>query len=410
MQHQGQSHPSWVPVPMPYPPGIIAPGMIPTGMVFGPAYGYPSPGPISAMPTADGIRGYTFGSITAMPQEDATVALAERLNELQLGGSRGRGPPLQTHAPSPYARGGVAGPGPSQSQYYYQAPPPLQQGRGRQGRGGRGTPGGPQQQTGGRKPGQMQKKKRPQKGLEENIKRTVYISYVDCALTEENLAAFFSDCGRIIDCRICGDPNSAMRFAFIEFSEIESAQKALEKTGSLLGNSPLRVLPSKTAIMPVNQELMPRSADEVERCSRTVYAANIDKKVDKNDVRAFFESLCGKVSRIRLLGDYAHSTRIAFVEFQHAEGALAALNCSGALLGSLPIRVSPSKTPVKMEGGRDSDGQSSSAHSQHSVPQSRVMQQPQQQHSSASQQQLPRQHQAHQQSQQQVDVQGQAAD
>jgi hypothetical protein len=41
----------------------------------------------------------------------------------------------------------------------------------------------------------------------------------------------------------------------------------------------------------------------------------------------------GKVSRIRLLGDYAHSTRIAFVEFHHAEGALAALNCSGALLG-----------------------------------------------------------------------------
>ena len=70
--------------------------------------------------------------------------------------------------------------------------------------------------------------------------------------------------------------------------------QALEKTGSVLGGSPLRVLPSKTAIMPVNRELMPRSNDEIERCSRTVYAANIDKKVDRNDVRAFFESLCGK--------------------------------------------------------------------------------------------------------------------
>lgn len=27
---------------------------------------------------------------------------------------------------------------------------------------------------------------------------------------------------------------------------------------------------------------------------RTVYAANIDKKVEREDVRAFFESLCGK--------------------------------------------------------------------------------------------------------------------
>ncbi len=78
----------------------------------------------------------------------------------------------------------------------------------------------------------MPKKKRPQKGLEDNIKRTVYISYVDCALTEENLAAFFSDCGRIVDCRICGDPNSAMRFAFIEFQDVESAQKV---RGAYLG-------------------------------------------------------------------------------------------------------------------------------------------------------------------------------
>lgn len=45
----------------------------------------------------------------------------------------------------------------------------------------------------------------------------------------------------------------------------------------------------------------------------------------------------GKVSRIRLLGDYAHATRIAFVEFIEAEGALAALNCSGALLGECRV-------------------------------------------------------------------------
>ncbi|KXZ47032.1 hypothetical protein GPECTOR_38g269 [Gonium pectorale] len=380
MQQNAQT---WVPVP--YPP-------------------YP-PGPMASMASADGLRGYAFGGMASMPQEDAT----DRLNELQLGGTRGRGPSMPAHLQGPFARGGVAGPGPSQAQYYYQPGPPMQHGRGRHG-GRQGGRGAPLPQAGGRGPGQAQKKKRPQKGLEDNIKRTVYISYVDCTLTEENLAAFFSDCGQIIDCRICGDPNSAMRFAFIEFADVEYAQKALEKTGSVLGNSPLRVLPSKTAIMPVNQELMPRSADEVERCSRTVYAANIDKKVDKNDVRAFFESLCGKVSRIRLLGDYAHSTRIAFVEFQHAEGALAALNCSGALLGSLPIRVSPSKTPVKVEGGRDSDGQSSSAHSQQSVPQSRTPppQQQQQQMQQGQQQSQPQQPQpvAAQQQQQQQPAQG----
>lgn len=39
------------------------------------------------------------------------------------------------------------------------------------------------------------------------------------------------------------------------------------------------------------------------------------------------------MNKIRLLGDFAHSTRIAFIEFYQAEGAMAALNCSGALLG-----------------------------------------------------------------------------
>jgi hypothetical protein len=44
--------------------------------------------------------------------------------------------------------------------------------------------------------------------------------------------------------------------------------QALNKTGCTLGTSQLRVLPSKTAIVPVNKELMPRSHEELERCSR----------------------------------------------------------------------------------------------------------------------------------------------
>lgn len=172
-------------------------------------------------------------------------------------------------------------------------------------------------------------------------------------VTEEELATFFSDGGQIIDCRVCGDPNSAKRFAFIEFMDAEGATKALEKSGSMMGNCSIRVLPSKTAIVPVNKDFMPKNMEEMELCSRTVYVANIDKKVDKHDVKRFFEGLCGKVTKLRLLGDYAHSTRIAFVEFTVAESALAALNCSGAVLGTLPIRVSPSKAPVRMCSASD---------------------------------------------------------
>ncbi|XP_019433501.1 PREDICTED: polyadenylate-binding protein-interacting protein 12-like isoform X1 [Lupinus angustifolius] len=187
---------------------------------------------------------------------------------------------------------------------------------------------------------------------EEMVRRTVYVSDIDQLVTEEQLAALFLNCGQVVDCRVCGDPNSILRFAFVEFTDEEGARAALSLSGTMLGYYPLRVLPSKTAIAPVNPTYLPRSEDEREMCSRTIYCTNIDKKLTQADVKQFFESVCGEVQRLRLLGDYQHSTRIAFVEFTVAESAIAALNCSGVILGSMPIRVSPSKTPVRARVAR----------------------------------------------------------
>jgi hypothetical protein len=184
------------------------------------------------------------------------------------------------------------------------------------------------------------------------VARTVYICDVDPGVTEATLAALFACCGAVVDCRVCGDPNSAMRFAFVEFRDPASVEPALGRSGSVLGAFPIRVAPSKTAIVPVNRTYLPRDDPERARCGRTVYVANIDRRVGEADVRAFFEGLCGPVTRLRLLGDGKHAARIAFVEFEGAESARAALGCSGALLGGLPVRVSPSKTPVRI-GARE---------------------------------------------------------
>lgn len=182
---------------------------------------------------------------------------------------------------------------------------------------------------------------------EDSVRRTVYVSDIDQHVTEERLAALFTNCGQVIDCRICGDPHSVLRFAFVEFAVEHGARAALNLGGTVLGYYPVRVLPSKTAILPVNPTFLPRSDDEREMCTRTVYCTNIDKKISQAEVKNFFESSCGEVTRLRLLGDQVHSTRIAFVEFAMAESAIVALNCSGMLLGTQPIRVSPSKTPVR---------------------------------------------------------------
>ncbi|XP_039038133.1 polyadenylate-binding protein-interacting protein 11-like isoform X3 [Hibiscus syriacus] len=187
---------------------------------------------------------------------------------------------------------------------------------------------------------------------EEVIRRTVYVSDIDQQVTEEQLAGLFVNCGQVVDCRICGDPNSVLRFAFVEFTDEDGAQAALSLAGTMLGFYPVKVLPSKTAIAPVNPTFLPRNEGERQMCARTIYCTNIDKKVTQDDVRLFFETVCGEVYRLRLLGDYNHSTRIAFVEFVMAESAIAALNCSGVVLGSFPIRVSPSKTPVRVRNPR----------------------------------------------------------
>uniref|UniRef100_A0ACD5ZWX3 Uncharacterized protein n=1 Tax=Avena sativa TaxID=4498 RepID=A0ACD5ZWX3_AVESA len=188
---------------------------------------------------------------------------------------------------------------------------------------------------------------------EDSVRRTVYVSDIDQHVTEQKLAEVFSNCGQVVDCRICGDPNSVMRFAFIEFADDVGARAALTLGGTVLGFYPVRVLPSKTAILPVNPKFLPRTEDEKEMVSRTVYCTNIDKNVPEDVVKNFFEGICGEVARLRLLGDYVHATCIAFVEFVQAEGAIMALNCSGMLLGSLPVRVSPSKTPVRPRSPRE---------------------------------------------------------
>ncbi|KAG0492855.1 hypothetical protein HPP92_006253 [Vanilla planifolia] len=183
---------------------------------------------------------------------------------------------------------------------------------------------------------------------EESIRRTIYVSDIDQYVTEQQLAALFTNCGQVLDCRICGDPRSLLRFAFIEFADEYSAKAALEFGGTMLGFYPVKVLPSKTAILPVNPTFLPQSADEQEMCVRTVYCTNVDNKVTEKELMDVFECICGKVSRLRLFGDHTHPYHKAFVEFAHAEGAIQALRCSGMFVGSLPIRVSPSKTPVRL--------------------------------------------------------------
>ena len=47
-----------------------------------------------------------------------------------------------------------------------------------------------------------------------------------------------------------------------------------------MGGYSIKVVRSKTAIVPVNASLLPRTDEEHERCKRTVYVTNIDLGIE----------------------------------------------------------------------------------------------------------------------------------
>lgn len=216
--------------------------------------------------------------------------------------------------------------------------------RGSRGRGGGGGGGGGQcgqtVRAGGGGGGR--------RGIDPKMWHNVHVRNISSSLSESALARVFAGCGRILDCRLCGDPNSKLRFAFIAFATSKEVDQALTLDGFMLEGAALRVLRSKTAVIPVNPNLLPQSEDDIERCSRTVYVANVDPHLSPAEVRATFEELCGPVTCMHQQLNNRRDTQVAFIEFAEASSATTALGCSGQLIGQRQVRVSPSKTPLKV--------------------------------------------------------------
>eukprot|EP01103_Thecamoeba_quadrilineata_P015873 TRINITY_DN5140_c0_g1_i3.p1 TRINITY_DN5140_c0_g1~~TRINITY_DN5140_c0_g1_i3.p1 ORF type:complete len:397 (+),score=81.85 TRINITY_DN5140_c0_g1_i3:567-1757(+) len=124
--------------------------------------------------------------------------------------------------------------------------------------------------------------------------------------------------------------------------------QAISLSGITLGNCAIRVLPSKTAIQPSSQSMLPPSTlsmENADKIQRTIYVGSVDTNITEKQLMDFFGN-CGSVVKLCLAGDIIHAARFAFIEFATVESAKQALVLNGALLGDRPIRVNPSKTPI----------------------------------------------------------------
>ena len=179
---------------------------------------------------------------------------------------------------------------------------------------------------------------------------TVHVRDVPVSATERDVAAAFEACGPVADCRLCSDPQSGARYAFVAFPTKAGARAALSKSGSEIGGHPVRVVLSRTSVIPVNPSLLPQGADELERCARTVYVANVHRASREEDVRAFFQTETADVTGVLL--NPRVGGQVAFVEFATVDAAQAALRRSGRELDGRALRVSQSKTPLRLGGAK----------------------------------------------------------
>eukprot|EP01087_Luapelamoeba_hula_P013553 TRINITY_DN386_c0_g1_i2.p1 TRINITY_DN386_c0_g1~~TRINITY_DN386_c0_g1_i2.p1 ORF type:complete len:534 (+),score=100.61 TRINITY_DN386_c0_g1_i2:75-1604(+) len=196
----------------------------------------------------------------------------------------------------------------------------------------------------------------------EMVSRTVYVSGVDPELTEDHLIQFFSVCGTVTQCRLCGDGRHPTRFAFVEFASVEAATTALGLSGVTLGFSPLKVMPSKASIQSTASRrpsagglaASPRTnyyahLDPVsaEKAARTIYVGNVPAQCSEQDLKGAFDG-CGKIVKLVLTEGSAtdSSRRFAFIEFESSDGAHLALDMDGMDFGSQALRISRSKTPI----------------------------------------------------------------
>ncbi|KAJ3434801.1 polyadenylate-binding protein-interacting protein [Anaeramoeba flamelloides] len=180
---------------------------------------------------------------------------------------------------------------------------------------------------------------------------TVFVTSIDVSVSEEQLVQFFSSCGTIAACKLCGDTNHAKRFAFLEFTTPIEAQKALGLSGSTLGFYSLQVQPSTNAIKNpsyINPNFQNQSNEEQSgTLPQTIYIKNIDSRVTEFQLQGFFEKTCGNTNKIVFCGDPRQPTRFGFIEFSNIEAANNALMLNGTIIGEKKLTIVKSTQPIK---------------------------------------------------------------
>lgn len=121
---------------------------------------------------------------------------------------------------------------------------------------------------------------KPSKQQLELISRTVYVSNIDVQISETELVDFFNEFGDVSNYRLCGDNQHPTRFAFFEFAKPKAAAIAVDSSGTMLGDYPVRISASKTSIQASHKNVsMFNTPEHKGAIGKTIYCGNLDDNV-----------------------------------------------------------------------------------------------------------------------------------
>ncbi|KAG2394253.1 hypothetical protein C9374_004017 [Naegleria lovaniensis] len=113
---------------------------------------------------------------------------------------------------------------------------------------------------------------------DKEIARTVYVGNIDSRANHNDLVDIFSVCGPIAYIRMAGDGKHPSRFAFIEFLDVEAANKAMALSGHHLLDHEIKVNRSKKPITKPGVKMTPQ---EEKKLSDAI--ANLKDKLELSE-------------------------------------------------------------------------------------------------------------------------------
>jgi RNA recognition motif-containing protein len=125
------------------------------------------------------------------------------------------------------------------------------------------------------------------------------------------IAKSFQEIGNISDIRLPTNygTDTAKGYAYVEYSAVEDADKALQLDKTLLGGRKILVTRCHT------------DKNVREQIGFTIYVKNISFEVSEQDLEEYFGKTCGEVKQVKLIKDDAtgKSKGFGYVEFQKEE-------------------------------------------------------------------------------------------